>query len=321
MFRKIWLAVVLAMQFTFAFGSGLTARAEGPVINLARDADADGIPDALAEAVDRVAMSQDKTAAILELASRLPYSPETRALQQEVERLQHRLATVKDQDEAKQIVSEIRALSDRMMADPDYARTIKALEAALLDRSRKHSLAAEDDVRISGVNWGDLRRGDILLAKGNDWLAWIYAMKYSHVGNYDGGQRVYEANPDGVRLKPLRNWQRPGIDIGLARNNRLKSTVVETGLDWAEAKYGTDGRTPYNWLFFDKGTDSHVYCSQLVWKVHQRLGVDLDSNNWRYFLWVTVRFGPAGLAIVMPGIAPDEIALSSNVAVYAEGRN
>jgi uncharacterized protein YycO len=171
------------------------------------------------------------------------------------------------------------------------------------------------------VDWRKLKRGDIMLVFGNDWRAWIYAMKYSHAGNYDGSQRVYESNPsDGVRLKPLSNWQRPNIYIGLGRNNKKSESQVRGALDWAKGKYG-DGRTPYNYVYPDKWTDSRLYCSQLVWKIHKYLGVDLDSNNWGYFVWAAARFGAWILGVIGPGVAPDEIGLSPSVAIYAEGWN
>jgi uncharacterized protein YycO len=77
-------------------------------------------------------------------------------------------------------------------------------------------------------------------------------MWYSHAGNYDGSNQVYESNSDGVRLKPLNNWQQRNNYVALGYNNKRNTSQVEGSLNWAKGKYGTNGRTPYNYNFADK---------------------------------------------------------------------
>lgn len=326
--RVVILVILLAAM---VFPS--VARANGPTIDLQKDGNRDGIPDALALEVGRIARSPDRTAAIANFVSRLPYSPRTRALQQEAERLHAQLAQAKSDEEARQILEKLRTLSDEMMADPNYARTLQGLQALLGPGGKRdiggvalESSVAEDGLAATtqSVNWGALQRGDIMLVRSGlfDWFMFIYAMWYSHAGNYDGNGLVYESNSDGVRLKPLSKWQQPGQYIGLGRDNKRSIAQVQAALDWAKGFYGTDGRTPYNYFYPDKWTDSRLYCSQLTWKIHQRIGVDLDSNAWQYQLWIAARWGWWAVAAVsIPAVAPDEIWLDSDVTMYSTGWN
>ncbi|MCX7855023.1 MAG: YiiX/YebB-like N1pC/P60 family cysteine hydrolase, partial [Anaerolineae bacterium] len=290
MWRMSRFVALLILLVAAAIPSAVHA-GSSPPIDLQKDADRDGIPDALAMEVSRIAYSPDPTAAIASFVNRLPYSPRTRALQQEAERLQAQMAKAKSDEEARQILEKMRALSEEMMADPNYARTIQSLTALLVapDARKAGGFPVKTSEGMSGgtvstssVNWGSLQRGDIMLVRSGlwDWFMFIYAMWYSHAGNYDGNGLVYESNADGVRLKPLSKWQQPGQYIGLGRNNKRSADQVQAALDWAKGFYGTDGQTPYNYFYPDKWTDSRLYCSQLTWKIHNRLGVDVDSNAW-----------------------------------------
>ncbi len=327
--RMSRIAALLVLLLTIAPSA---VHAGGPPIDLRKDANRDGIPDALVAEVDRIARSQDQMAAIADFVSRLPYSPRTRALQREAERLQMQMAEVKSDEEARQILEKLRALSNEMMADPNYARTIQSLTVLLAspnareggDIPIKTGAMTEGAVSTASVNWGALQRGDIMLVRSGlwDWFMFIYAMWYSHAGNYDGNGLVYESNTDGVRLKPLSNWQQPGQYIGLGRDNKRSIAEVQSAVDWAKGFYGTDGRTPYNYFYPDKWTDSRLYCSQLTWKIHKHIGVDLDSNAWQYQLWIAARWGWWAVVLVsIPAVAPDEIGLDGDVTFYSTGWN
>ncbi len=324
--------VVLFALFVALITPSAVHAGGNPPIDLKKDADRDGIPDALAMEVSRIARSPNQMAAIASFVNRLPYSPRTRALQQEAEKLQAQMAEVKSDEEARQILEKLRAISDEMMTDPNYARTIQGLTALLVSPdSRKASGSPMeisgkegDAVGISSVNWGSLQRGDIMLVRSGlwDWFMFIYAMWYSHAGNYDGNGLVFESNADGVRLKPLSKWQQPGQYIGLGRDNKRSAAEVQAALDWAKGFYGTDGQTPYNYFYPDKWTDSRLYCSQLAWKIHKRIGVDIDSNAWQYQLWIAARWGVwAVVAVSIPAVAPDEIWLDGDVTMYSTGQN
>jgi len=140
----------------------------------------------------------------------------------------------------------------------------------------------------------------------------------SHSGTYNGGGYVYESNLDGVRLKPLSDWQQ-GQPAALGRTNNRTYAQRTGALDWAEGKYGTGGRTPYNWNFLDKWTDSTLYCSQWVWKIHGYMGLNVDSNDWRYMLFLTALYGPVGTTFAYYAVAPNEIFLSPLITYYSIG--
>lgn len=345
-----------------------------PLINLEQDANGDGTPDALAEEVKRIESAQDKDAAIKDFLNRLPYSPETRALQQQAEQLHSSLAQAQDTAQAQAVINQLRSIELRMMADLNYIRTTEGLQkmfapsdvnrtnTTVSSRQNEQFLrslawASHSDKRntllafaglpgssisdvglgifsqpdavppaqqhIAAVDWGALRRGHIMLVRSGrqSWTDFIYAMTYSHVGNYDGNRWVYESNSDGVRLKPLSNWQQTNNYVALGYNNKRSTTRVQNALNWAKGRYGTDGRIPYNYNYANKSTDSRLYCSQLTWKIHKNVDVDVDSNHWSYLTYISARWGLLGLAVARAAVAPDEVALDSDVTVYATAWN
>jgi cell wall-associated NlpC family hydrolase len=277
--------------------------------------------------VDRVAMSGGATEAIDAMVNRLQFSRKVRSLQQEGKVLAEKLGGTNDGEEAAKIAAELKGVYDRMMEDPTYSDTMSRLRAILSpESSDTGSLASTADGTdgsraISGFS--QLKRGDIMLVRSGliTWSMFLYAMWYSHAGNYDGNGLVYESNADGVRLRPLANWQVSGQYIGLARSKKSSAASVASAMDWAKNKYKTDGSTPYNYFYPDKTTDARLYCSQLTWKIHKHLGVDLDSNNWKYLLYVSALWGAVGTAVAIPAVAPDEVSLSGNISIYAKGWN
>lgn len=323
--RKNKFLGLLSLTLILGFAISPVAQANGPTIDLTQDVNKDAIPDALASAVTRIETSADKPAAIADFVDRLPYSSQTRALQKEAELLQAQLAKTNNDQDAEKITNKLRALSEQMMADPDYAKTVTALTAMLVPASRESSGMVEGAAASpTSVSWGSLSRGHIMLIRSGwlPWTAFIYAMWYSHAGTYDGNNMVYESNADGVRLKPLNNWKSSGQYIGLGYDNKRSAAQITSSLNWAKTKYGTTGRTPYNFFFPDKWTDSRLYCSQLVWKIHNNAGINVDSNHWTYQAWVAARWGAwATLAVSIPAVAPDEVGLDSDVTLYSTGWN
>lgn len=154
-----------------------------------------------------------------------------------------------------------------------------------------------------------LLRGDLLFRSiPNSYVNYYYAIKFSHVGMYDGDvsgqQRVYASNieepgiPGGVHLLPISVWQAGDSCISLMYENISTKTQddVEDALDWAQARYGTNGETRYNFNFSLKENDQcapdltgcALYCSQLIWQIFNDTHVDVnvDSNNAAYHDWL-----------------------------------
>jgi uncharacterized protein YycO len=311
--------------------------------------------NAIAESVQRAESSQAAEVTLLtamnDFVNRLPYNMETRSLQQRLIEIQAELAQAAqaDNDKAIQLFEELQQIEAAMSADPGYAATIKGLHAIFNlpsavnthDSLSQHtflpivistgsattttSVKTEETVysaAITAADFSALRRGDIMLSQGkSSWTVFVFAMNYSHSGAYDGSNLVYESNSDGARLKPLNSWKAAGAYVSLGRNNKKPSSTVENALTWAKNKWKTNGTTPYNYNYPDKNTDAKLYCSQLVWKIHSYTGVNLDSNHWSYHLYIWAKWGLAGNAFGIPAVAPDEIALDSDVTIYSSGTN
>jgi Permuted papain-like amidase enzyme, YaeF/YiiX, C92 family len=330
---RIWLQASSALLLTVAPVLAPVGHAHEPPIDVSRDAEARGKPDGLAAAVRQVEAARDRQLAIAQFANRLPYSARTRALQKDAERLQHELEKTTNRASSEAIVAQLRSVSDEMLQDPNYRSAMDGLDTLLppnrvnTGTTGQRPLASADMQAVqstASVSWG-LWPGVVMLmhSQSSSKPAFLYARYYSHAGTYDRSGSVYEANPDGVRLKPLANWQVPGLDVALGYNRSADTAGVKRvadALQTAEARYGTDGHTPYNYIFPNKWTDSAQYCSQLVWKIQQGAGVDVDSNDWGYQLWIASRWGWwAVSAIAMPAVAPDEIAADGDIYFFWAG--
>ncbi|MBI1294602.1 hypothetical protein GC175_06550 [bacterium] len=202
--------------------------------------------------------------------------------------------------------------------------------------------------QTSAANFGLLQRGDLLFRSvPNSFVNFYYAIKFSHMGVYNGdvvgGQpQVYESNiadatngvPGGVNLLPITFWQFEGYCISLMRENtpHTQADVVDA-LDWAQERYGTDGRTRYNINFLLKEDDRcredltrcALYCSQLVWQIFNRLDEDVDSNDADYHNWLVGQYPDTEPEVVLDfavrTVAPDEVARSAALRPLSEGTN
>lgn len=288
-------------------------------------------------------------AALTDLSARLPYATETRALQEHVRVLQEQLNHSQDQTQSEALLVELQKTQAEMQKDPNYTRTIHTLDTLFApdsaiyqheDASMTNHLflplvaqttpgadATSTTVVTSaninaGPNFSALKRGHILLANGGgSFTTFLYVMNYSHSGTYDGGGYVYESNSDGVRLKPIANWQAKNKYVALGYDNMLNSYDQAWVLDRGKVKYKTDGSTSYNINFANKWSDSSVYCSQLVWKMNMFKNIDLDSNSLVYQAYIWLKWGINGNIMAIPAVAPDEVALSSYLTIYSKGTN
>lgn len=209
--------------------------------------------------------------------------------------------------------------------DPNYAENLaqaeKAAKQAFTEKRLRDAALntrgndqASLEFTIQSVPWNWLWVGDVMHINNKKFFN-AYALYYSHSGTYNGNNTVYESNSDGVRLRPLSSWQQ-GQPVALGYTSGKSSSEVAAALSWAKNKYGTDGRTPYNWNFLNKTTDSALYCSQLVWKIHQYMGLNVDSNHWTYVAFLTARYGAVGTTFAFAAVAPDEVFLSDKIIYY-----
>jgi uncharacterized protein YycO len=252
-------------------------------------------------------------AEIQNYVAKLPISAQSRALQARAQKLSMSLATA-NPAQTQAILQELTKISAQLQQDPAIAQ----VQNDLLNLSGNSLNPAV----TTPPAFSSLVKGDILARNSGASTPYPWTMVYQHDGTYYGNSQVFESNSDGVRLKPLSSWQTKGVMVGLARDNKVSASVISAAVDWAVAKYGTNGKTPYNYIFWNKTTDAKLYCSQLTWKINGHAGVDVDSNSVQYETWAAAKFGAWIVnAIIVPAVAPDEVMLSPNVTVYNTGVN
>ena len=80
---------------------------------------------------------------------------------------------------------------------------------------------------------------------------------------------------NGVRIY-TNNWKTKDKVYGI-RVKRAKSIDYTNAAKYAITQ--ADQEKPYNWNFFNKGTTSRFYCSQLVWRAWKNQGFEVDRMN------------------------------------------
>jgi uncharacterized protein YycO len=189
--------------------------------------------------------------------------------------------------------------------------------------------------KLTKTHYDNLKKGDILLRRTGllgckQWiivpLCKYWALVYEHAGlyygYYNGRLSVYESsNEGGVQFKFVDTWKSSNYYVGIHRS-RVDGATIAKKFDVFIAKYGTNGQTPYNYNLLDKYTDKALYCSQLVWKFYNSVGVNVDSDHPLYAEWLKVNYGPLLADYVSKNaVAPDEIGMSTNIYRMAAGWN
>jgi permuted papain-like amidase YaeF/Yiix C92 family enzyme len=329
---------------------GTTDVPAGP-IDLTKDADGNGLPDELEAGVDAaraIASGGDPNqlddgeldpfaAVIMDLADRLPLSARTRKDQQHILELTAELNTAGPK-KARRILRRIGRRERELRKDPNLELVMESLDRMLGPATADDGTAAGIPAAVVPIRrpaptrkpaFEQLQRGDVMLLRSRGSFLFPWTVYYSHAGTYDGNNMVYESLGDGVQLGPLQHWKERGTRVGLGRSKKSSPAQVVAALQQAQSRYGTNKKTPYNFLFPNKTRDDAIYCSQLTWKIHKSLGVDLDSNDWRWFLQVGLKniyATPVGIGtliptVLVPAVAPDEVYYSPNVSFYSQGDN
>jgi hypothetical protein len=298
MSQRIWnrwflvvMSLFVASLLAYPGARTVWAMDEEPPLDVYTDSNNDGVADAIAQEYEAILAAEDMDAALARFDRRLGYSFEVRQLQREVYNLQMQLSQSTSQEEQAALYQRILALGEQLQADPKVNAVTSSFQ----------TIAYGGGAPTAAPNWTLLRRGHIMFAlPDKSWTAFLYTMKWSHAGMYDGNNLVHESNGDGVWLKGIARWKVTGKSIAYGNNNQKPLWDVANAMTWAKGRYGVNGTTPYNYDFVDKWTDAKLYCSQLVWKTNVRTGIDLDTNSSVYRSWFTARYGSA-LALVVPG--------------------
>lgn len=167
----------------------------------------------------------------------------------------------------------------------------------------------EGDIVFSGSDQG---QGEAIIA--------ATGSKYTHCGivfQREGKLMVLEAvQPVGVvSLDDFKARGKPGAFLARRLKRPPATSNYQTARTWAEAQIGKnyDGRFLWN--------DENLYCSELVWKIYQRAGVELcEPRRFRDYdlekpsvkKLIEKRFG--GMARVPLDekiVAPSDLAVST----------
>lgn len=102
--------------------------------------------------------------------------------------------------------------------------------------------------------------------------------KFSHCGiiyNLDGKWFVFEAVQP-VKLTPIEDWIKHGkgsqyLIKRLKNASVLKPDVLEKMKAYSQQFDGKEYDAYFEW------TDNRIYCSELVWKIYQHIGIELSQ--------------------------------------------
>lgn len=279
-------------------------------------------------------------AALDALVQKIPRSARTRALQEQARGLYQRMAATNSPAEAKLLQENLREVTGLIGQDPDYARTLKALEPTFLSQPEAGFSASGSTValqsRARSFPLSQLKPGDILLwqdGPGKHPSSKIgpfdYARTFTHAAIYMGDQglggpkgqrRTYEASSpsEGVRTFLLDDrWTRSGMRVAIGRVKNRSDLQNYTTAIRAYNRFGDHGKTHYH-TYPPWGKDylsDGLYCSQLVWVAFRQSGVDLDSNRGSYIAWFAARhpYVPQAGLIAWFAVFPDEIRASDKI--------
>lgn len=380
--RILTTAFYLLFAFVFCgFFAACSSSSSKPPYDLTKDSNDNGIPDDFEQAYEAAmkivaggetdGLDEDElyafSEALKEIQERLPYSDETEQLLDELAALSAEMMLVTNATDFANLQEQIRQKLELLERDNTYRMVQQSLELLKQQAANtaQKSSASSRTANIAALNavsstmdlpkFELLQKGDLMFNRHakQSTLNLLYVRNYGHAGIYGGNNLVYESGTElGVSFKPLAEWQEDGMTVALARSNTHSQTAVIEAMVWALSEYGSGAgsskTTPYNYIIPDKYTNAEIYCSQLLWKIFDYLEDDVDSNDPKLIVDLTLQFGlnATGILIdkigeatallypalqdlgnellprfVMVSVLPDEVALSKYVTVYNVGRN
>ncbi len=262
-------------------------------------------------------VAPDIAALALNTANRIPPSERESELRDEAKMLVARLQSDIPHEEIETILTRVTAIEGLLRQEESKSA---------LDMSFLSAMAMAPSPNVA-PNYNQLEVGDLIFIRdGDSSKNWSWADQYGHVGVFAGGTppKVYESNfHDGVNHHLLDDWKkRKGAVIAFGRCRAAEvRPQIPLALSRALTTFRSGGHTPYNFFFWDKHTNRRLYCSQLVWKMYDHIGFDVDSNDPLYHAVIARRWSNWMVRnVVRPAVAPDEVARSPHVEVYFRGR-
>lgn len=285
---------------------------------------------------------------LAELEALLPRSAATRRLQA-IARAQYLAALSGRSPAAVYAFEQTRsAVIQAMRFDRDYQDAVRGIDMRLgfASAGAEQELAAPSDRaprQYDGIPFDQMRPGDVMVWDDRSGPPMVrlglalFAMRSTHSALFVGTtvrdgvteRWVYEAHSPqfGVRMARMerKKWMRPGLHVSLGHVAGVTPGQSAEAVRRCIETYGVRDKTPYHtWPPWDKRYDrAGIYCSQLIWVAYRPLGVDLDSNDWRFLSWFTVHnwWDPYAASTAYYGIFPDEIRTSSKIDWYYDQVN
>lgn len=283
--------------------------------------------------------------ALLRLEEILPRSQATRRAQERGRRAYLAMINGRSLTLSKGWPAMRKSIELTMREDKTYQYAIDALDRRLARDAAQPAAAVRSPAvsKRGTLPFDQMRPGDIMIWDDRSGPPLVrvaislFASKCTHSAIYLGetSSRAHgmvrwtlEAHSPalGVRQSVMgRKWLRPGLHVALGHVQGISPARAAQITSAALEAYGGDGRTPYHvWPPWDKTYyQEGVYCSQLVWSIYNKSGVDLDSNDWHYLAWFTVHnwFNPYAAPTAYFAVFPDEIKASPHVTWYYDQVN
>lgn len=109
--------------------------------------------------------------------------------------------------------------------------------------------------------------------------------EYSHVGIvWKSQNETYvihvvpseDSSPSYVKITSVEDYIRPATSVAVYR---LKNADDKSVQNAAEVAYRLIGKVSFD-MDFDLSTDSRQYCTELIWKIYKKIGVDLVDGQF-----------------------------------------
>ena len=158
-------------------------------------------------------------------------------------------------------------------------------------------------------------------------------MRWTHTGVYADEGLAYDADASGgrgctndgsgVALRSLGRYYQNGFAIKYSQLRTASGQASEDdALLIARHRYGIECRKPFS-LYTGRDSTDRFYCSKLTWRIYMdnaTHSTDVDSNHPYYLAWLMGKYSHAAYFIILYIVAPDEIALDSDLDHYLTTR-
>ena len=122
-----------------------------------------------------------------------------------------------------------------------------------------------------------LNRKGVILVSRDPWVqSAAFTGKLGHSGIVYSTTYVVESVSSGVSWGN-NNWEKVRNAMTAVTTHNMSATQDANAAEWARNQIGK----PYNWNFYNMGTRTSFYCSQLIWAAYKdKYGLDLNTSAY-----------------------------------------